>query len=146
MQPQPQPLGAEEDVLGDREVRRQAEFLEDHRDAGALRVARRMERDRLAVEPDLAAGRRRAPAMMFDQGRLARAVLAEQRMHLAGAQLEVDSVQRLDAGEALAHPVRLEHDRAPVAALAASTAREISHGLGASLRGSLPADRNSTRR
>ena len=37
----------------------------------------------------------------LDEGRLARAVLADQRVHLAGAQVERDALQRADAGERL---------------------------------------------
>ena len=41
---------------------------------------------------------------MFDSVRLAGAVLAEQRVHLARGRLEVDAVVRDDAGEALRDP------------------------------------------
>ena len=43
------------------------------------------------------------------QRRLAGAVLAEQRVHLALAQVEVDAVVRDDAGEALRDPAKLEN-------------------------------------
>ena len=38
----------------------------------------------------------------LDQGGLARAVLADQRVHLPGTDVEVDTAQRLDAAVALA--------------------------------------------
>ena len=53
---------AEQDVLGDRLRRDEREVLVDHPEPGRDRVARRAERDRLPVEPDLArrpAGRAR---------------------------------------------------------------------------------------
>ena len=47
----------------------------------------------------------------LDQRRLAGAVLPDQRMDLAGVQLERDIVQRVDARERLAHPREGEHRR-----------------------------------
>ena len=47
--------------------------------------------DRLAVEQDLALVRHREPVEDVHQGRLAGAVLAEQRVDLAGAEVEVDA-------------------------------------------------------
>jgi hypothetical protein len=48
-----------------------------------------------------------SPREHFDQGGLARTVLAEQAMHFAGTHLEVDTVQRPNTRERLydaAHP------------------------------------------
>ena len=47
------------------------------------------------------------------QRRLAGAVLAHQRVHLAGAEVEVDAVERGDAGEALADALRPQSSSAP---------------------------------
>ena len=49
----------------------------------------------------------------LDQRRLAGAVLAEQRMHLAGAHVEIDRIERQRAGEALGEAGDLE--QGPVA-------------------------------
>ncbi len=62
--------------------------------------------DRPAVQVDLAALGRIDAREDLDQGRLAGAVLAEQRVHLAALDLEVDGVERERAGEALAEPVK----------------------------------------
>src|SRR3954453_7304366 len=51
-------------------------------------------------------------AQDLEQRRLARAVLAHERGHLTGPELEIDALQRLDGAEALADPRRSEHDRA----------------------------------
>ena len=64
---------------------------------------RRVERQhRLAVDLDLAGGRRVHPGDRLDQRRLAAAVLADEAVHLAAAHLPVDVGQRVHAAEALA--------------------------------------------
>src|SRR5262245_41938250 len=50
-------------------------------------------------------------AQHFHQGRLARAVFADERVDLAGLDLEIDVAQRLHAGKALADAAHLEHCR-----------------------------------
>ena len=81
-------LGAEEDVLGDGQLRDDRRLLRDRRDPVLERLARRAERDRLAVEQHAAAvGRERAgddPA----ERRLAGAVLADERVDRAAANRE----------------------------------------------------------
>ena len=76
---------AEHDVLGDRERADEAEVLVHHADAFVERVARRVEVHRLAVEEDLALVRPVEAREDVGEGRLAGAVLAEQRVHLARA-------------------------------------------------------------
>ena len=77
-------LDAEHDVLGDGEHRHEHEVLVDHADAGGDRVARAAERDRLAVDQDLAlVGLVEAVQDVHQRG-LAGAVLAEQGEDLAG--------------------------------------------------------------
>ena len=102
-------LAADEDVLGDRHVRRERELLVDRDDAELLG---RMRRSRSAtVSPAnsiVPASGCCAPAQDLEQRRLAGAVLAEQRVDLAGRNLEVDLVQGLHAGEALADPGHAE--------------------------------------
>jgi hypothetical protein len=51
------------------------------------------------------------PVEDVHQRRLARAVLAEQRVHLAGEEVEVDGVVGDDAGEALRDALELEEGR-----------------------------------
>ena len=102
-------LGREHDVLGDRHHRDQHEVLVHHPDAVLDRRLGRAELGRLAVDPDLALVRVVEAVDDVHQRRLAGAVLAEQRVHLALAQVEVDAVVRDDAGEALRDPTKLEN-------------------------------------
>ncbi len=80
------------DVLGDAEVVEQREMLEDDTDAERARRARVGQRDGLALPEDLAGVGLQQAVEHLDQGRLARAVLAEQRVDLAGVDAEVDAV------------------------------------------------------
>ena len=93
-------LVAEHDVLGDRHHRDEHEVLVHHPDPVLDRVGGRVQDDRLALEEDLALVRPVEPVDDVHQRRLAGAVLAEQGVHLAAAELEVDAVVRDDAGEA----------------------------------------------
>ncbi len=95
---------AEHDVLGDREDRHEHEVLMDHADAGRDRVARPVELDRLVVDQDLALVRLVEAVQDVHEGRLARAVFAEQAENLAGLHDEVDPLVRHDPGEALGDP------------------------------------------
>jgi hypothetical protein len=95
------PLVAQEDVLGDRQVRHQRELLVDDRDPGALAVPDVGERHRPAVEADLAVvgARRVHPGQHLHERGLAGAVLAADRVDLAAAHRERHVLQRLHAGE-----------------------------------------------
>ena len=104
-------LAAEEDVLGHRAVGHQVDLLVDRADAGRLRLLRRGELDGLAVEQDLAGILPVIAGQDLDQGRLAGAVLADQRMNLARLDLERGRAQRRDAGEALVDAVHGEKRR-----------------------------------
>ena len=88
---------AEHDVLRDGERLDQAEVLVHHEDARVERVARRVEMDAAAAERDLALVRPVEAGEDVRERALARAVLAEQRVHLADGRLEVDAVVRHDA-------------------------------------------------
>ena len=85
----------------------------DHRDPEPLRVTRTVERDPLAR-------RARIVALVglldlreqLHQRRLAGAVLARDDVNLAGEDVEVDAVDRHDAGEVLDHPTESD-DRIP---------------------------------
>ncbi len=70
-----------------------------HPDAAVDRLAGRRERHRLAVEGDRALVGAVEAREDVRERRLARAVLTEQRMHLAGRGLEVDVVVRDDGRE-----------------------------------------------
>ena len=118
-------LLAEEDVLGDRQDRDEHEVLVDHADAARDGVRWAGDLDRLAVE----AGSRPRPGVaspyrMFMRVDLPGAVLAEQGVDLAGADVEVDGVVRDDARIALGDPAHLR-----------AGARRLGHGaLGRSAR------------
>ena len=97
----PVALVAERDVLGHGERLHEAEVLVHHAHAARERVPRRAQLDGLAVQLERSLV---GPVEARDDVReraLARAVLAQQRVHLAGADLEVDAGVCDDAGEAL---------------------------------------------
>ena len=102
-------LGGEHDVLRHRHHRDQHEVLMHHPDAGVDRGLRRAELDRLARDHDLALVRVVEPVEDVHQGRLAGTVLAEQRVDLALAQVEVDVVVGHGARKALGDVAHLEH-------------------------------------
>src|SRR5690606_8767292 len=87
----------EVDVLGDRHVFHQAEFLVDGGDAQLHGGDRRAERDRFTAPVDGAGVGLVGPGQHLDQGGLAGPVLAEQAVHLTGLDVEVDSVQGADS-------------------------------------------------
>ena len=93
-------LVAEHDVLADRQVRAQVDFLVHGRDAGALGVGGAGEDARLAGDGDGAAVDGVDPGERLDEGGLAGAVLSHERVDLAAAEAEVDAVEREHAGEA----------------------------------------------
>ena len=111
----------EQDVLGDRLRRDQREVLVDHPEPGRDRVARRAEGDGRPVEQDLAGVRPVEPGQDVHQRALAGAVLAEQRVDLARAQVEVDLVVGDDAGKGL-DDADAPRARAPAAARGRATA------------------------
>jgi hypothetical protein len=104
-------FAAQEDVLREVEERDEREFLEDHRDAEPARIGRRRDLDRLSLVQELAAVGTVGAAENLDQRRLPGAILAEQHVHLAAADLEADVVQGPDAGKGLADMPQLEQRR-----------------------------------
>src|ERR1700674_1954289 len=70
----------------------------DDRDAERLRVFGRRDDDRLALDLDRTAIRVYRAGEDFHQRRFAGAVFADQRMHLAAPDVEVDAVERAHAG------------------------------------------------
>ena len=101
-------LVGEDDVPGDRHHRDQHEVLVHHPDSAPDRVLRGRERDRLALEPDLPLVGLGQAVEDVHQRRLARAVLAEDRVNLASSEVEVHAIVGHDAGEPLGDSPHLE--------------------------------------
>ena len=118
---------AEDDVLRHREGLDEPEMLVHHRDPGLERVARRVEVHPAAVDEDLAVVRPVEAREDVRERALARAVLAEQRVHLAGGGLEVDALVRDDAREALRDPAHRDGGRGRGAAGAPPFCRGCGH-------------------
>ena len=89
-------------------------FVDDIGYAGDMeRVLREaVDRDRLAIKADLALVDRVDASDRLDQGRLAGAVIPDQRHHLTGAGAEVDPLKRLHLAKALGDTAQLERRRA----------------------------------
>jgi len=92
---------AEQNIFRDRERGHELEILINHADARANRRRRIREMSLPAIHPDLAGVGLLSTGHDFDERRLARAVLAEETMHFAAAQIEARLIQRDDAGVAL---------------------------------------------
>ena len=104
-------LARQEDVLGDAQVGNQIKFLMNYRDARALGVARRSESLRLALEDHPAFIGLQLSAHHLHESRLARAVLAAERMDLAALHLEAHVGQRIDAEVTLGDAFELQQRR-----------------------------------
>ena len=102
-------LGRQHDVLGHGHDRDQHEVLVHHADAGADGVGARREVLHLSLEDDLALVGPVQPVQAVHQRRLARAVLAEQGVHLARPHVEIDAVVGDEVAEALGDAPELEH-------------------------------------
>ena len=76
-------LAAKEEIPRNGHQRDHRQILEHGRDAAIERVARAVERDRLAIDQKLALGRLVNARQDLDQGRLAGAIVAEQAMNFA---------------------------------------------------------------
>ncbi|MNT05926.1 hypothetical protein D3C72_1405720 [compost metagenome] len=95
-------MPAEVDVLGHAQVRRQAQFLVDHRDAMLACRGRAAESDRLAGDAAFGAGIGGVGAGQdLHQRRLAGAVLAHQRMDFARVDGQLHLAERFHAGKGL---------------------------------------------
>ena len=94
-------LIAEEQVLLDRELRHQREFLKHGAHAELACMVHRVNYGRLAAQMDRSARRPVKAGDDLDQRRLARAVLAEQHVHFARAHVEIDAIERERAGKLL---------------------------------------------
>ncbi len=94
---------AEREIFLPRHPLEQHRALMHRRNSGRQRSARRARLQRRIVEERFAAiGRERARQHVHQRG-LARAVLADQRVNLAGTRLEIDAVERERAAEALGY-------------------------------------------
>ena len=98
----------EENVLQNREVRREARLLHDHGDARVERLARAADVSRRAAIQDLAAIATDMTGNHARQRRLAGAVGAEQRMGDARPQGEIGADERARLREALRDRPRLQ--------------------------------------
>ena len=111
---EPAPCGVrrqrQRDVLGDGQPLEQREMLEDHADAERARFGRVAGRRRPAIPAHRTRIRLQRAVEDFHQRRFAGAVLAQQRMDLACANGEVDTVVRNRAAKALDDAARLQKD------------------------------------
>ena len=89
-------LAAEPDVLGDRQLRHQREFLVDDAQPTQPDSEGLPDRKRLAVEQDAAAIGRHGATEHLDERRFAGAVFPDERVDFAGRELELDLVERTD--------------------------------------------------
>ena len=105
---QPCRRDAEENVLGDRQLGNEIELLVDHADAELERVARAGDLHRLIANADLAAVLPIGAAENLHQRRLPGAVLAEQHVHFAAAEREIDAGQSDDTRKRFPDAAHLE--------------------------------------
>ena len=104
----PVDLAAEVHVLDDVEVVAEREILVDDLDPEPGGVLRPVDVHLLPLEQDPAAVGGVGAGDALDERRLAGAVVADERHHLAGADLEVDVVERLHRAERLGDVLQLE--------------------------------------
>ena len=98
---------ADEDVLGDRQVREEPRLLVDDCDPQRASVRRAGDLHRFTVEPDRPAVGLMDAGEDLDQRALAGAVLADQRVDFTGKEVERDVVERLRRREPLGDPAQL---------------------------------------
>jgi hypothetical protein len=119
----PPRLGADHHVVDHAQVVRQREVLMHHADAGSERGARVARRQRGAADLDAAGVGAVVAEQDRHQCRLAGAVLAEQRQHLALGQRERDRIVGDERTEALGDARQAQHRRSTGVVHAASAAR-----------------------
>src|SRR6185503_15190430 len=95
----PRDLAAQEQVLVDLERRRQAEILQDRVDPLLPGLRRRLMRRLQAVDLENAAVGRERAENDIDESRFPGAVLTQQDMDLAAADIERHTLERVDASE-----------------------------------------------
>src|SRR5258705_2445047 len=94
-------LACEDQVLPHRQFWKHLQKLEGAADAQAIELGRPQSGDDLAVDLDLATGRRELPEDTVEEGGLAATVRADQPEDLALLHVEADAVDGLDATKAL---------------------------------------------
>src|SRR5205823_8092819 len=104
----PENLATEEEVLDRFQIRAVVELLEDQCDASLLRLVDGAERNPFPLPEDLAGVGAVDPCENLHQGRLARAVLAQEANDLAGADREAHAVEGTHARERPRHLPHLE--------------------------------------
>ncbi len=114
---------AHEDVLGDRQVGEERRLLVDDGDARVLRLGRGAEVDLLAAEQELSAIAPVDAGDDLDQRRLARTVLADQRVDGAGLDPDASGPQGDDRAERLGHVAQVEDRVGP------GRCRRCRHGV-----------------
>src|SRR5581483_8945850 len=102
--------GPEDHVLEHREALNLPQVLVDDPDSGSQRVTRRAEAPRPPVDLDHTAVRAVVAAEHRDQRCLAGSVLAQQRVYLAAAHVEVDAIVGQHPVEPLRQTARTEKD------------------------------------
>ena len=102
-----------EDVFGDAELGKQQQFLIDRRHAGAARIVRRGKLDLRPVDQNRTSVGLIDAGHDLDQRRFARAVLAEQRVDLARADVERNARERAHAGKRFLDLAHLEQRSGP---------------------------------
>ena len=118
-------LVAQQDVFGHRQIGDRHQLLVDHGNAVADGILRAAEHDGPAAQQDLARVDPVQAGQHFHQRRFARAVLAHQRMHLAGPECQRNVHQCLDARERFADIARLEDGNAGDGSILLHTVRSI---------------------
>ncbi|MBM2823839.1 MAG: hypothetical protein HW413_2585 [Thermoleophilia bacterium] len=100
-EPEARRVRSQHEVLRNRQRFDEPKVLMNHSDAGVKRVTGRMEVHWLPVEVDLTPVGPVEPCEDVRQGRLARAVFPEQRVHFPNGHLEADIVVRQDSRKTL---------------------------------------------
>ncbi len=99
-----QRFASQENVFRDAHLGNKIEFLVNGADPQLLRIVGTADMHWLALEQNLARVGGINAGKDFDEGGLARPVLAQQHMHLGGPRIEVHALERKDAGEMLDDP------------------------------------------
>ena len=104
---------ADDDIVGDRKVRDERQFLEDANDAGIVGSRRRSEGYLLAVEYHLALVRLDDARHDLDERRFAGAVLAEDAVDLPGIDGQLSAIERAHAAITLRDALHPEKRTGP---------------------------------
>ena len=120
---------AEEDVFGDRQFGKQQQFLVNRGDARGMGLARGRKAPRVSVHDNRAAVGLMKSSHDLDQRGFSRAILAEQGVDFAAADVEGDIGDGLDAGESLVDAAECDgrvRCRCPLSRLAARVNRRLA--------------------